>query len=63
MDPLLVVIVLAILATCATMVLGLLAMSGGGAADREFSTPLMWTRIGFQATTIALLIIAVLLRS
>jgi hypothetical protein len=62
MDLLLVVIVLAILATVVTMFLGLLAMSGGGSADREFSTPLMWTRIGFQAATVALLILAVVLR-
>ncbi|HKE94429.1 MAG TPA: HIG1 domain-containing protein [Povalibacter sp.] len=62
MDLLLVVIVLAILATVVTMFLGLLAMGGGGTADREFSTPLMWARIGFQALTLALLILAVVLR-
>jgi hypothetical protein len=62
MDLLLIVIVLAILATIATMFLGLFAMSGGGAADREFSTPLMWARIGFQALTIALLVVAFILR-
>lgn len=62
MDALLVVIVLAILATCGTMALGLLAMSGGGSIDREFSTPLMWTRVGLQAFTILLLVVAVLLR-
>jgi hypothetical protein len=62
MDLMLVVIVLAILATVVTMVLGLLAMSSGGSADREFSTSLMWTRIGFQAFTIALLVVAFLLR-
>lgn len=62
MDPLLVVIVLALSATVLTMGLGMLAMSGGGAADREFSTKLMWARIGFQGLTILLLILAVLLR-
>jgi hypothetical protein len=45
MDLMLVAIVLAILATVATMFLGLLTMSGGGAADRQFGTPLMWARI------------------
>jgi hypothetical protein len=62
MDLMLVAIVLAILATVATMFLGLLTMSGGGAADRQFGTPLMWARIGFQALTIALLILAFVLR-
>lgn len=62
MDMLTIVIVLALAATVATMFLGVLTMSGGGAADREFSTPLMWTRIGFQALTLGLLVIAVLMR-
>lgn len=62
MDLMLVVIVLAILATVVTMFLGLLAMGGGGTADKEFGTPLMWTRIGFQALTLGLLVLAVVLR-
>lgn len=62
MDPLTVVIVLALLATLATMILGLLAMSSGGELDREASTSLMWTRLGFQGLTLVLLIIAVLVR-
>jgi len=62
MNILLVVIVLAMTATVVTMLLGLLSMSGGGATDREFSTPLMWTRLGFQALTLLLLGIAVLVR-
>lgn len=61
MDPLLVVIILALLATVVAMALGLLAMSGGS-TDRRFSTMLMWTRVGFQALTLLLLIVAVLLR-
>jgi hypothetical protein len=62
MDPLLVVIILALAATVVAMGLGLLAMSSGGSADRYFSTKLMWTRVIFQALTILLLVIAVLLR-
>lgn len=61
MDALTIVIVLALLATCGATGLGLLAMSGGGSVDREFSTPLMWTRIGLQVATLALLVLAVLL--
>jgi len=62
MDPLLVVIILALVATVFTMGLGILAMSGGGSMDRLFSTKLMWTRVGLQALTLLLLVIAVLLR-
>lgn len=62
MDLLTIVIILALTATVVTLFLGLLAMSGGGETDREVSTPLMWTRVGFQALTLLLLIIAVLLR-
>lgn len=62
MDPLLVVIILALAATVVAMGLGLLAMSSGGSTDRLFSTKLMWARVGFQALTLLLLIIAVLLR-
>lgn len=61
MDPLLVAIVLALAATCVTMFMGLLTMSGGGAADRELSTPLMWTRVGFQGLTLLLLGLAIYL--
>lgn len=62
MDLMLIVIVLAILATIATMFLGVLAMGGGGSADKEFGTPLMWARVGFQALTLGLLVLAVLIR-
>jgi len=61
MDLLKIVIVLALLATVATLFLGLLAMSSGGELDREASTPLMWTRVGFQALTLLLLVVAVFL--
>ena len=63
MDLLLVVIILALIGTAITMALGLLAMSGGGSTDRHFSTRLMWARIGFQALTLLLLVIAVILRN
>lgn len=62
MDPLTIVIILALIGTVVTMALGLLAMSGGGSADRAFSTPLMWTRVIFQGLTLLLLVVAVLLR-
>jgi Hypoxia induced protein conserved region len=62
MDPVVVVVVLALIATVAALFLGLLAMSTGGAVDREFSTRLMWVRVGLQAITIAALLGALYLR-
>ena len=62
MDLLTILIVLALLANCGALGLGLLAMSSGGYNDKEFGTPLMWTRIGLQAVTLLLLGLAVILR-
>ena len=62
MDPLTVVITLALGATCVALLLGLMSM-GSPATDKVASTPLMWARVGFQAFTILLLIVAVLLQT
>jgi hypothetical protein len=62
MDLLTLIIILALVGTGVSMALGLLAMSGGGATDRLFSTRLMWVRVGFQAFTLLLLAAAVFLR-
>jgi hypothetical protein len=62
MDPLLILIVLALTAATVAMFLGILVMSGGGATNRWLSTPLMWVRVGFQGLTVLLLILAALLR-
>lgn len=62
MDALAIVIILALLATAAAMGLGLLAMSGGGATDRDFGTNLMWARVGLQGLTVLLLLVAMVLR-
>ena len=61
MDPMLIVIVLALAATGVALLLGLMAMAGGGSTDQIVSTPLMWLRIGLQAFTLFLLIVAVLI--
>jgi hypothetical protein len=61
MDPMLFVIVLALAATGVTLLLGLMAMAGGGSTDQIVSTPLMWLRVGLQAFTLLLLIIAVMI--
>lgn len=62
MDPLLIVIILALIATVVAMLLGILVMSGGGTTDRWLSTPLMWVRIGLQGLTVLLLGLATFLR-
>ena len=62
MDLFTVVIIATMLATVATMFLGVLTMSGGGSTDKDLSTPLMWARVGFQALTLVLLFIAIRLR-
>ena len=61
MDPLLILIVLALIAATVAMFLGVLVMSGGGATDRWLSIPLMWVRVGFQALTVLLLLLAAIL--
>ena len=62
MDVFVVLIVLALLATGAVMLLGLITMSGRKATDEIASTPLMWARVGLQALTIILLALAIWLR-
>jgi hypothetical protein len=56
------VIAVALLLTVVITVLGLMSMAAGGRTDEEFSTPLMWARVGAQGLTILLLVIAVLTR-
>jgi Hypoxia induced protein conserved region len=62
MDLFVIVIIAAMLATMATVFLGVLTMSAGGSTDRSLSTPLMWARVGFQALTLVLLFTAIALR-
>jgi hypothetical protein len=61
MDPLFIVIVLALVATGLALLLGLMSMVSGGETDQALSTPLMWTRVGLQAFTVLLLLLATLL--
>lgn len=63
MEPLTIVIVLALGATALTLLLGIMAMGGGGATNNIVSTPLMWARVGLQAFTLLLLIVAVMMHS
>ena len=58
----LVAIIAAMLLTVIVMALGLMTMAGGGETNDDLSVPLMWARVGAQALTILLLVIAVLSR-
>jgi hypothetical protein len=62
MDLLTLVVVLALVATIVTMLLGLITMGSGESMGQEFSTPLMWIRVGLQAFAVILLLIAIWLR-
>jgi hypothetical protein len=62
MDFMLVVIILALIATGITLLIGLISMAGGGATNQVISTPLMWARVGLQAVTVVLLLIAALMQ-
>ena len=62
MDLFVVVIIAAILATVATVFLGVFTMSVGGSTDKAFGNSLMWVRVGFQALTVFLLFLALRLR-
>lgn len=62
MDPLMIVIVLALAATVVALLLGLITMSSTS-TNQIVSTPLMWARVGFQAFTIVLLVLAVVLQN
>jgi hypothetical protein len=61
MDVLTVLIVLALVATTITLLMGLMAM-GSESLDRELSEPLMWTRVGLQGLAVLLLVVAFILR-
>ena len=50
-------------ATGKTLLIGVMSMAGGGAANQIISTPLMWARVGLQAFTILLLLAAALMQS
>ena len=62
MDPLLVVIVLALIAVIGTMMLGLLAMGAGDSRlPPQASNRLMWARVVLQGAAVLLLFLAILL--
>lgn len=62
MDTLTILIVLALIATIATMLLGIASMGAGGATDEYASERLMWVRVGLQALAVLLMVAALVFR-
>lgn len=62
MDLLTIVIILALLATLAALLLGLISLGQGGRFDRDFGTRFMWARVVMQGLAVALLVLALALR-
>lgn len=62
MDPLVFVVILALIALIIAMLLGILAMGSGGLMDKTLSTPLMWARVGIQGFAILVLLLALFMR-
>ena len=56
-------VVLALIATIATLAWGLGSMANGGSYDKKHSEQLMFARVGIQAFTFVMLLIAVYLTS
>ncbi len=61
MNPLTLMIVLALIATIAALGAGIFSMVRGGEFDRKHGTELMFARVGFQGIALALLLVALLL--
>jgi hypothetical protein len=62
MDTWTALVVLALVATIVTMLMGIFTMGAGGAVDDYAGTRLMWARVGLQALTLLLMVIALLIR-
>lgn len=62
MDTLTILIVLALLATVVTMLMGIFSMGTGGATDQYAGERLMWARVGLQALAVLLMAAALVFR-
>ncbi len=58
MDFWIFLVMIAVVATVAVLFAGLASMVKGGEYDRQHSVQLMFTRVGFQAVVILLLVVA-----
>ena len=62
MDPMTILLLIALSATVLTLFMGVLSMSGSESVVSTLSEPLMWARIVLQAVTCLLLLIVVMMR-
>jgi hypothetical protein len=53
-------VVIALIATVVVLFFGIASMARGGEFDRQHSVQLMFTRVGFQAAAVILIIVAAL---
>ncbi|MEN8129794.1 MAG: twin transmembrane helix small protein [Pseudomonadota bacterium] len=58
MDLLMVVIILALVATIASLIMGVWSMGHGGEFDKRHSNQLMRARVGFQGIALVLMLAA-----
>ncbi len=61
MNPLTILIVLALIATVGALGTGVVSMMRGGEFDEKHSTELMFARVGMQGAAVVLLLIALYL--
>lgn len=61
MNPLTILIILALIATVAALGTGIVSMVRGGEFDEKHSTELMFARVGMQGAAVVLLLIALYL--
>jgi hypothetical protein len=62
MDTLTIVVVLALIATVVTMLMGVFTMGAGGDVDKYAGERLMWIRIVLQGLAALLMIVALVIR-
>ena len=60
MDSMMIFVIFALVATVVVLFTGLASMVKGGEYDKQHSVQLMFTRVGFQAVAIILLVVAAL---
>lgn len=60
MDFLTLLVIVALIATVVVLFTGLSSMVKGGEYDKQHSVQLMFTRVGFQAVAVILLVLAAL---
>ncbi len=60
MDAFTIPVIIVLIATVVALFVGIVSMARGGEFDRQHSVQLMFTRVGFQAAAVILIIAAAL---